>query len=161
MPIHPSFCPPSTIFLKFYHYFFLNFGLVPETHMKLCMTELDFSEKIFALQKLENCPKMDPKQVFLNLLKNVGINFYWICSRMKFYSICCVPVQIPYLKNFSPETCAKMISANQIVGFFNKPYIQNKSLKWLDFLHVDTNSYELKVNQKFLVWAGSKMGLAS
>ena len=44
-----------------------------------------------------------------------------------------------------------MFSANQIAGFFNQPYLQNKSVKQPDFLHVDTNSYKFKVNQK-LVW---------
>ena len=34
---------------------------------------------------------------FLNILKNVVINFYRICSIMKIYIICCVPAQIPYL----------------------------------------------------------------
>ena len=44
-----------------------------------------------------------------------------------------------------------MFSANQIAGFFNQPYLQNKSLKWPDdFLHVDTNSQKSKVDQKIL-----------
>ena len=38
---------------------------------------------------------------------------------------------------FVPKIWAKIISANQIVGFLYQPYPQNKS----DFLHVDTNSY--------------------
>ena len=46
----------------------------------------------------------------------------------------------------------KMFSANQIAGFFNQPYLQNKSMKEPDFLHVDTNSHKLKVDQKF--WVG-------
>ena len=36
----------------------------------------------------------------LNILKNFVINFYWICSIMKIYIICCVPAQIPYLGKF-------------------------------------------------------------
>ena len=88
-----------------------------ETHMQLCVTEPDFPEKSFA-QKIG---KMGQKQIVLNILKNFGINFYWICSIMKIY-ICCVPAQIP-------EIWAKMFSANQIAGFFNQPYLQNKSMK--------------------------------
>ena len=52
-----------------------------------------------------------------------------------------------------------MFSANQIAEFFNQPYLQNKSKP--DFLHVDTNSHKLKVDQKNFGWAESKMGLVS
>ena len=38
-----------------------------------------------------------------------------------------------------------MFSANQIVGFFNQPYLQKKSMKHLDYLHIDTNSLKLKI----------------
>ena len=41
-----------------------------------------------------------------------------------------------------------MFSANQIAGFFNQSYLQNKSMKLPDFFHVDTSSYKLKVDQK-------------
>ena len=54
-----------------------------------------------------------------------------------------------------------MFSANQIAGFFNQPYLQNKSMKKPDFLHVDTNSYKLKVDQKLFGWAWLKLGVAS
>ena len=56
-------------------------------------------------------------------------------------------------QNFVLEICAKFFSANQVEGFFNQPYLRNKSLKWHDFLHVDTNSHELKVDQNILKWA--------
>ena len=49
-------------------------------------------------------------------------------------------------KIFVPEIWAKMFSANQIAGYFNQPYLQNKSIKYPDFLHVDTNSQKLKVD---------------
>ena len=67
------------------------------------------------------------KNGFFNLLENLGINFYWIWSIMKIYIICSVPAQILYLgKFFVPEIWAKMFSVNQIAGFFNQPYLQNK-----------------------------------
>ena len=50
--------------------------MVLETHIKLCVTELDFPEKFFWLQDWENGPKMGQKHGFLNLLKNFVINFY-------------------------------------------------------------------------------------
>ena len=54
-----------------------------------------------------------------------------------------------------------MFSANQITEFFNQPYLQNKSMKYPNFLHVDTNSYKLKVDQKIWGWAWSGMGVTS
>ena len=41
-----------------------------------------------------------------------------------------------------------MFALNEIAGFFNQPYLQNKSVKQPDFLPVDTNSHKLKVDQK-------------
>ena len=64
-------------------------------------------------------------------------------------------------KIFVAEVWAEMFSANQIPGFFNQPYLQNKSMKWSDVLHVDTNSLKLKVDQKIFGWAWSNMGMAS
>ena len=32
-------------------------------------------------------------------------------------------------ESFFPEIWAKIVSANEIVGFFNQPYLQNKSVK--------------------------------
>ena len=59
-------------------------------------------------------------------------------------------------KIFVPEIWAKVFSANQITGFFNQPYLQNKSMKQSDFLHADTNSLKLKVDQNFLDGHGQK-----
>ena len=38
----------------------------------------------------------------------------------------------------------------RLQDFFNQPYPQNKSVKWPDFLHVDTNSHKLKVDPNIL-----------
>ena len=43
---------------------------------------------------------MGQKQDFLNLLKNLVIDIYWICSMMKTYIIFCVPAQILHLGKF-------------------------------------------------------------
>ena len=53
-----------------------------------------------------------------------------------------------------------MFSANQIAGFFNQPYLQNKSMIQPDFLHVDTNSHKLKIDHKFFCWVLSEMSVA-
>ena len=48
---------------------------------------------------------------------------------MEIYIISCVPAQIPDWKIFVPEIWAKMLSVNQIAGFFNQPYLQKKLMK--------------------------------
>ena len=80
--------------------FFLNFGLMQETHMTLCCYRATFSRKIFLSPKLEKRIKSGPKQDFLNLLKNLVMSCYWICLIMKNYTISCVPAQISCLGNF-------------------------------------------------------------
>ena len=54
-----------------------------------------------------------------------------------------------------------MFSANQITGFFNQPYLQNKSMRRPVFLYVNTNSRQLKIDQKIFGWAWSEMGVTS
>ena len=38
--------------------------------------------------------------------------------------------------------------ANQIAGFLNRLYLQKKMMKKSDFLHVDKDSWKLKVDGK-------------
>ena len=64
-------------------------------------------------------------------------------------------------KIFVPEIWAKIFLVNQTAGFFHQPYLQNKSMKYPDFLHVDTISHKLKVYQKFSGWTWLKMDVAS
>ena len=71
---------------------------------------------------------------------------------MKTYIICCVPAQIPYLGKFLFLRYGPKCS---------QPYLESKSMKWPDFLHVHTNSHKLKVDQKLFELAWSKMGMAS
>ena len=77
---------------------------------------------------------------------------------MQIFIICGVPAYIPYLGKFLFLVYEPKCS--QIAGFFNQPYLQNKSLKYPDFLHVDTNSHKLKVDQKIFGREWSKMGVA-
>ena len=110
----------------------LNFGMMQETQMKLCMTEPDFPEIFFCPKNWENRPKMHQKQGFLNLLKKLGINFYWICSLMKICIICCVLAQIPYLGKFLFLGYGPKYS--QIAGFFNQTSNQWNKLRKARFL---------------------------
>ena len=50
----------------------------------------------------------------------------------------------------NPEISAKMLSINQIAGFSNQLFLQNKLIKRPQFLHVDTSAQKLKVDGKFL-----------
>ena len=59
--------------------------MVLETPKKLCVTESGILEKPFLPQKLGKWAKNRPKIGFLNLKKNLDINFYWICSIRKIY----------------------------------------------------------------------------
>ena len=54
-----------------------------------------------------------------------------------------------------------MVSANQIPGFSNQSFLQNKSMKQRNSLHVDTNSQRFKVDRNFFGLAWSKMGVGS
>ena len=90
-----------------------------------------FSRKNFFAPKIGKMgQKWAKNRVFLNILKNLVINLYWIWSIMKMYIICYAPAQIPYLgKILVPEMWAKMFSVNQIAGFFNHSYLWNKSME--------------------------------
>ena len=107
LSFHPSFCPG--VFLESYNKFFLMFGMVLETYMKLCVTGLDFPEKKICCQNWKNMPKT----VFFELNEKFG--HWFLLSPM-------------FAKIFVPEIWARMFSANQIAGYFNQPYLQNKSV---------------------------------
>ena len=75
--------------------------MVLETYiffLKKKASQLFWKKKIAS--KIRKMDQNGPKQSFLNLLKNLVINFYWICSIMKIYIICCVHTQISYLGKF-------------------------------------------------------------
>ena len=77
-----------SILHQLYHQFFLNFDMVLETNIKLCVKERDFPEETFLLPKLRKWTK----------------NSFWIYWKNLFYNenyiICCVPAHIPYLGKF-------------------------------------------------------------
>ena len=85
---------------------------------------------------------------------------------MKIYIICSVPAQI-YIWE---KSCFCDIDQNGLSQsdsrIFNQPFIQNKSMKQRNSLHVATNSQKLKVDRKFLVgncqkWVQPKWSLDS
>ena len=52
-----------------------NFDMVLETHMKSCVTELDFARKK-NFRPWQNSLKVGRKKGFLKILKNLVINFF-------------------------------------------------------------------------------------
>ena len=78
----------SLVFSKFWH--------VPRNPYEIVHDRVRF----FLLPKLGKWTKNGPKTRFFDLLKNLVINFYWICSIMKIYIIFCVPAKIPYFGKF-------------------------------------------------------------
>ena len=49
-----------------------------------------------------------------------------------------------------------MVPANQITGFLNQVFLQNKLMKQCNSLDVGTKLQKLKVDVKFFGWAWSK-----
>ena len=127
--ILPSFCPE--VFLGLARYFFSE-NQHGEAHV-LCVSGPIFFKKIFCPKNGENGPKIG----FFYLLENLVIIFFWIWKESSYYLLyfCTNPI---LGKNQVPEIWAKMLSVNQIAGFLNWLYLQNKMMKKTDFLNNDT-----------------------
>ena len=120
----------------------------------MCEIAKFFGQTFFAPKNWGNGPKIE----FLNLKKNVVINFHLICSTMKIYIIFCVTAQILYLEKilflrYRPK-CSQPITDYRI-------FKSKKSMKQPHFLYVNTNSQKLKVDPKFFDRALSKIGVAN
>ena len=116
MSVLPSILQPAWAFSWNHTYkFFLNFGMVPETHLKLCVTKLDFLKKKFWSQSLWKRTKIWAKFEFIGKF----IIFYWICSIMNLWNYVLCSCKNPvFEKIFIPEMWVKIFSVNQIAGFF-------------------------------------------
>ena len=97
LSVFPSFCLlvlPSGSFLGIAS---LVFSETQHDVRDPCLVVRDragFFQRSFFPKKMG---KMGQKQGFWILLENLVINFFWICSINKFYNICCILAQIPYL----------------------------------------------------------------
>ena len=99
------------------------------------------------------------KRSFLNFLKNLVINFYWICSIVKIYITCCVTAQTPYLGKFLFLRCGpKCYQPIRLQDFLINHISRTDQWNSL-FLHVDANSHKLKVDHKIFGWTWSEMGV--
>ena len=92
--VFASVCP--SVFLELHHYF-SEFWHGAKNSFEVKRDRARFSRKTFLPEKLGKWSKNGPKQGFFNWLSNFVINFFWICSIMEIYIICCVPARIPYL----------------------------------------------------------------
>ena len=126
----------------------MKFGMVLESHV-LCVAGPDFRGKIFLLPKL------------WKWVQNLLINFYWICSIMKIYIICCALHKSHIWKIFLSWDMGQIVFSQSDCRIFQLTISpeQINEIAW--FLHVDTNSHKLKVDQKFLGWTWSEMGVTS
>ena len=94
------------------------------------------------------------------MIQDLFLNLNLVHSESLYY-VLYFSTNLIFVKTLLPEIWAKMLSVNQIAGFLNQLYLQNKQLKKPDFLHVDTDSWKLKIIWKILWWAWSKMGVAT
>ena len=106
---------------------------------KICL------EKQFCPKSLGHGPKIgifEFKEKFgyfsLNLFYNENL-YYLRCS--------CANAM--FGKNLVPVIQTKILSANQMAGFFNQLFFQNKLMIQTHFMHFDTNSHEFKIYQTF------------
>ena len=106
--------------------------MVLETHMNLCMTA-GFSRKFFLPPKLGKWTKNGPQTGFLESIENhYSINQLFLLNLFyneNLYYLLRAYTNPIFWKIFVLEIWTKMCTANQIVGFFNQPYLQNKSMK--------------------------------
>ena len=69
----------------------------------------------------KNGSKWTQNQFFMRIFKNLLFFFIW--SIMKFYFICYVLVQMPYVRKiWFLRLWTEVVSVNQIAGFFNQLY---------------------------------------
>ena len=124
-----------------------------KTHTKLCMTSRIFLKN--CLENGEYGQKKWAKLRFFEFIEEFGhcfffLNFIYNESLYFFLNSCTNPI---FRKTPVPKIWTKVIVANQIVGFLNQLYLWNKTMKKSVFLHVDTNSWEIKVYWKCF-WLG-------
>ena len=136
--------------------------MVLENCVKLCLTEPDFPEKVFLLQKLGKWTKNRPKTWLFQFIENFGhyflLNLFY--NEDIYYLLC--PCTDPiigetfFLRN-GPKCCQPI----RLLDFFINHISRTNQWKSLIFFHVDTNSLKLKVGQKTFGLAWSKMSVAS
>ena len=131
LPFHPSFCPSICpgVCLEFVSLVFSKFWYNARNPYEVVCDRAGFSRKNFFAPKIG---KMDQKWVKNGFFEYVEKFCHWFllnlfCNENSYLLCSCLnPI---FGKILVPEIWAKMFLANQIAGFFNQPYLQNKSVK--------------------------------
>ena len=131
--------------------------MVPESHVKLCVAELDFPEKNILPSKMGKLVQNGPKTGFFQFIGKCGDQFLLnlIYNENLYYLLfsCTNPI---LRKIFVPDVWARVFSANQIAGFFNQPYLQNKSMKQLIYCMLIQVLLKVKLIKNLLGSCGQK-----
>ena len=107
--------------------FFLNFGMVPETHLKLCVTKLDFLKKNFWSQNLWKRTKIWTTFEFIGKF----IHYFLLnLFNNEFTQLCAVFLQKSRVReNFYSWGVGQNVLSQSDCRNFYQPYLQNKSVK--------------------------------
>ena len=131
--------------------------MVVETHMKLCMTEPDLSEKCL-LQKLGKWTKNGPKIWFFEFIEKFCHQFLLSYFIKKTYIICCVPAQTSCLGKclflrYGPKYSQPIRLQDFLINDISRTN-QLNSLIICTLIQIHMNS------QKCFGWVWSNMGVA-
>ena len=144
---------------------FLGIGILVFSKFWLCVRKPDkvvFDRVRFFLKKKKrkkNAPKMGKmgqKKGFLNLLKSLVIDFFWIWSMWSF-----ILFAIFLCKSYIWEISGPWDVAQNSLGQLNCRIFKSTRTKQWNSLIADTNSWKVKVDWKILRWVWSKMGVAN
>ena len=105
MCICPSISPSVCLFrcfLEIESLVFSNFGNCVRNPYEVVCNSWIFWKISLAPDMAQNGLKIG---VFFRLMENSVVIFFWICFFMKFYNICSIPEQIPYMEKCDSWDC--------------------------------------------------------
>ena len=126
---------PTYHYLITYHYLsmlsvFSKFWHGARNPYEVVHDRAGFPGKKILPQKLGKWTKNGPKTGFFEFIEKLGHLFVLdLFYNENLYYLLCSCTNTIFGKIFVSEIWAKMSSAYQIAGFFNQPYLQNKSMK--------------------------------
>ena len=128
--ILPIFCPSVRKFSRDWLISF--FSETQHGVREPCVTESDFLKKIIFSKNEEMCQKWAKNRVF---------KIYWKIQLLIFLNLVYKESLYYLLYSCTNSISGKnLIPANQITGYLNQLYLQNKTMKKPDLMHADTDS---------------------
>ena len=118
-----------------------------------------FSFSFFLPRKLKKCAQSRPKISLFLLKKLIIIFFLNLVNNESVYYFLCYCKNTICMENVVHEIWAKMLLANQIAGFLNELYFQNKWIKQRIFYSLIQIHEILKVDLKDFQQAWAKIGV--